>query len=162
MKRMLWAAAVSAAIVMTGCDNNAGTDKTAVDATPAEAMTEAAEAAGPASAASAASAAPASADAPDFAVIYPGAEATGPATTAQGPAGPGGILNFTTEATPDEVVAFYRARAEAAGLTSINAMNRGDARGYAAGDTRNRLLNVVATPVEGSPTDVQLSWSSGN
>ncbi|WP_439470977.1 hypothetical protein [Brevundimonas sp.] len=160
MKRMLWAAAVSAAIVMTGCDNNAGTDKTAVDAHPAEAMTEAAEAAGPASAASAA--APASADAPDFAVIYPGAEATGPATTAQGPAGPGGILNFTTEATPDEVVAFYRARAEAAGLTSINAMNRGDARGYAAGDTRNRLLNVVATPVEGSPTDVQLSWSSGN
>ena len=163
MKRMLWAAAISAAIVMTGCGDNAANEAPAVDATPTDATTEAAAAAGPTvDAAPAARAAPASADAPEFAVIYPGAEPTGPATFAQGPSGPGGILNFTTEASPDEVVAFYRERAEAAGLKSINAMNRGDARGYAAGDTRNRFLNVVASPVEGSPTDVQLSWSSGN
>lgn len=162
MKRMLWAAAISAAIVMTGCGDNAADDAPAVDATPTDAPTEAASAAGPVARAPATGAAPASADAPDFAVVYPGGEPKGPATSAQGPTGPGGILNFTTDASPDEVVAFYRARAEAAGLKSINAMNRGDARGYAAGDTRNRFLNVVATPVDDSPTDVQLSWSSGN
>lgn len=163
MKRMLWAAAISAAIVMTGCGDTATNETPAVDATPADVTTEAAAAAGPAAAAdSAEHAAPASADAPDFAVIYPGAEPTGPATSARGPSGPGGILNFTTQASPDEVVAFYRARAEAAGLKSINAMNRGETRGYAAGDPRNRFLNVVASPVEGSPTEVQLSWSSGN
>lgn len=163
MKRMLWAAAISAAIVMTGCGENGADDVQAVDATPAEGASEAAAAAGPAAATAPATAgAPASADAPEFAVVYPGGEPKGPATSAQGPSGPGGILEFTTDASPDEVVAFYRERAEAAGLKSINAMNRGDARGYAAGDTRNRFLNVVATPVDDSPTDVQLSWSTGN
>lgn len=163
MKRMLWAAAISAAIVMTGCDRNNGEQAAAVDATPAEGATEAASAAGPASATTSepGAASPVAANAPQFAVIYPGGQPKGPATMAQGPAGPGGILEFTTEATPDEVVAFYRQQAEATGLKPINAMNREDARGYAAGDGGGRLLNVVATPVEGGPTDVQLSWSSG-
>ncbi|MDP2733330.1 MAG: hypothetical protein Q8O63_09530, partial [Hoeflea sp.] len=47
--------------------------------------------------------------------------ADGPVTTARGPDGPGGILSFTTEATPDAVVDFYRQRAEAAGLASVMA-----------------------------------------
>lgn len=161
MKRMLWAAAISAAIVMTGCGRNDANEAPAVDATPADGVTEATAAAGPAAPADA-SATPAASDAPEFAVIYPGGQAKGPATTARSPAGPGGILDFTTAATPDEVVAFYRERAEATGLKPINAMNREDARGYAAGDSSGRLLNVVATPVDGGPTDVQLSWSNGN
>lgn len=162
MKRMLWAAAISAAIVMTGCDRNTDAEKSAVDATPTEGTTEAAAAAGPAAPTTpGAGATPAAAGAPAFAVIYPGGEPAGPATVAQGPAGPGGILSFTTDATPDEVVAFYRQQAEATGLKPINSMSREDARGYAAGDAAGRLLNVVATPVDGGPTDVQLSWSSG-
>jgi len=161
MKRMLWAAAISAAIVMTGCDRNNGNESAAVDATPADGTTEAAAAAGPAAPATAETgAAPAAASAPAFAVIYPGGEPKGPATIAQGPAGPGGILAFTTDATPDEVVAFYRQQAEATGLKPINSMSREDARGYAAGDAGGRLLNVIATPIDGV-TDVQLSWSSG-
>lgn len=163
MKRMLWAAAISAAIVMTGCGRNDADEAAALDATPADGVTEATAAAGPAAPAAAeTNAAPAASDAPEFAVIYPGGQPKGPATTAQSPAGAGGILDFTTEASPDEVVAFYRQRAEATGLKPINAMNREDARGYAAGDGRGRLLNVVATPVDGGPTDVQLSWSNGN
>ena len=161
MKRMLWAAAVSAAIVMTGCGRNDGERAPAVDATPTDATTEAASAAGPAAPAPADNAARAAADAPEFAVIYPGGQPKGPPTVAQGPAGPGGILEFTTDASPDEVVAFYRQQAEATGLKPINAMNREDARGYAAGDSGGRLLNVVATPIDGGSTDVQLSWSSG-
>lgn len=162
MKRMLWAAAISAAIVMTGCGRNDAEQAPAVNATPAEAATDAAVAAGPAAAAPAeASARAASADAPEFAVIYPGAQTKGPATVAQSPAGPGGIVSFTTTDSPDEVVAFYRQRAEANGLKPINSMNREDARAYAAGDAGGRLLQVVATPVDGGPTDVQLSWSNG-
>jgi hypothetical protein len=163
MKHMLWAAAISAAIVMTGCGRNDANDAPAVDATPADGATEAATAAGPAAPVPAdATATPAASSAPEFAVIYPGGQPKGPATTAQSPAGPGGILDFTTEASPDEVVAFYRQRAEATGLKPINAMSRDDARGYAAGDGSGRLLNVVATPIDGGLTDVQLSWSSGN
>ena len=162
MKRTLSAVAISAAIVMTGCDRNE--DKApVVDATPAAAATTDAEAAaGPATATTPSTPAqPAAAGAPEFAVIYPGGTPSGAPTVAQGPAGPGGILAFTTEASPDEVVTFYRQRAEASGLKPINSLNRDEARAYSAGDGGNRLLQVVATPIVDGPTDVQLTWSGG-
>ncbi|MDZ4062226.1 MAG: hypothetical protein U1C75_13745, partial [Brevundimonas sp.] len=108
-------------------------------------------------------AAPAAPGAPAFAVVYPGGAAQGPATVARGPDGPGGILSFTTDATPDAVIDFYRQRAEAAGLASVMAMNTGDARAYgaAASDGSGQLLRVVATPVEDGPTSVQLDWTAG-
>lgn len=162
MKRMLWAAGITAAIVMTGCDSNAEKQAEAVEATPTDSATEAATAAGPAAATvTMATAEPAAPNAPEFAVIYPGGQPKSQAISAQGPAGPGGMLDFTTDATPDEVVAFYRQRAEAAGLKPINSLNRGDARAYSAGDGGTRLLTVVVTPVDGAPNDVQLSWTSG-
>ncbi|WP_420472337.1 hypothetical protein [Brevundimonas sp. FT23042] len=163
MKRMLWAAAFSAAIVMTGCGDK-GEDKAGapVDATPTEGRTEAEIAAGPSTTApSAGTPAPAAAGAPEYAVIYPGGEAKGEATPGMSPAGPGGILSFTTDASPDQVVEFYRQRADAAGLRPINSLNSDGARGYSAGDGGNRLLNVVATPVVDGPTDVLLSWTGG-
>ncbi|RZJ41238.1 MAG: hypothetical protein EON86_10875 [Brevundimonas sp.] len=164
MKRTLSAVAISAAIVMTGCNRNE--DKgPAVDATPATAATDAETAAGPASAPSATTpstpAQPAAPGAPEFAVVYPGGTPSGAPTVAQGPAGPGGILAFTTDASPDEVVTFYRQRAEASGLKPINSLNRDEARAYSAGDGGNRLLQVVATPIVDGPTDVQLTWSGG-
>jgi hypothetical protein len=84
-----------------------------------------------------------------------------PPPSPKGPAGPGGILAFTTDASPDEVVTFYRQRAEASGLKPINSLNRDEARAYSAGDGGNRLLQVVATPIVDGPTDVQLTWSGG-
>ncbi|WP_332656437.1 hypothetical protein, partial [Brevundimonas sp.] len=115
-------------------------------------------------AAGAANALPAAAGAPAFAVIYPGGAIKTPATVAQGPAGPGGIVEFTTDADPEAVIAFYRQRAEAAGLKPINTMSRGDVQAYSAGDGadgRGQLLQVIATRVEGEPTDVQLDWTAG-
>ncbi|MBA4805287.1 MAG: hypothetical protein H2038_11595 [Brevundimonas sp.] len=171
MKRLFAAAAVSAAMVMTGCDRPA--EEPAAPAA-ADAATETAATPPPADPGRAAPAAgaevaagpalPAAPGAPAFAVVYPGGVAKSGAVSGQSPAGPGGMLEFTTEATPDEVVAFYRQRAEAAGLKSITSLNRDGARGYAAGDGadgRGQMLNVVATPVEDGPTDVVLSWSSG-
>lgn len=107
---------------------------------------------------------PAAPDAPDYAVLYPEATPVGPATVARGPSGPGGIATFTTPATPDAVVAFYRQRAEAAGLVTIASMNQGGASAYSAGDGASgtgKLLSVVATPGEDGPTNVQLSWTAG-
>ncbi len=160
MKRTLAATALVAATAMAGCS------PPAEEAAPVAAEA-AAEAAAPAVAAPAgtpvAAAAPAAPGAPAFAVVYPGGTARGPVTVARGPDGPGGILSFTTDATPDAVVAFYRQRAEAAGLASVMAMNTGEARAYgaAAGDGSGKLLHVVATPVEGGPTSVQLDWTNG-
>ncbi|WP_374598603.1 hypothetical protein [Brevundimonas sp.] len=103
-------------------------------------------------------------DAPAFAVLYPDATLLGPATLARGPSGPGGILEFTTSDTPEAVVSFYRARAEASGLNTIASMNQGGASAYSAGDGANgagKLLSVVASPGEDGLTNVQLDWSSG-
>ncbi len=161
MKRTLAVAALMAALAMAGCS------QAPADEAPAAAgAVAAADAAAPAAAVpteSSAAATPAAPGAPAFAVVYPGGTALGPVTVARGPDGPGGILSFTTEATPDAVVAFYRQRAEAAGLASVMAMNTGEARAYgaAAGDGSGKLLHVVATPVEGGPTSVQLDWTNG-
>lgn len=172
MKRLLAAAGLSAALVTTGCSQPGEKDRpdTTADAAIEAAAPASAEApggvaavpAGPAGVAT--SATPAAPGAPAFAVLYPGAVPKSEPVSAQGPSGPGGTLEFTTEATPDEVVAFYRQRAEAAGLKAITSLNRDGARGYAAGDGadgRGKMLNVVATPVEDGPTDVLLMWSSG-
>lgn len=101
---------------------------------------------------------------PVFAVLYPGAEVDetgGVAST--GPAGPGGLVTFVTDDAPDAVVAFYRQRAEASGLTSTMAMNQGDARAYGAaqGAEDGASVQVVASPDGEGRTSVQLAWSQG-
>ncbi|MDP3369047.1 MAG: hypothetical protein Q8M32_04275 [Brevundimonas sp.] len=162
MKRTLGAAALMAAMVMAGC-GQAPADEAASAAEIAVAAEEAATPVAAAPVASSPVASPAAPGAPAFAVVYPGGTADGPVTTARGPDGPGGILSFTTEATPDAVVDFYRQRAEAAGLASVMAMNTGDTRAYgaAAEDGSGRLLRVVATPVGDGSTNVQLDWTAG-
>ncbi|WP_372706639.1 hypothetical protein [Brevundimonas sp.] len=164
MKRTLVATGLFAVLAVAGCGQSAPADASA-EADAATAATvevpvvETASVAGGAGAAT-----PAAPGAPAFAVVYPGGQVTAPATVAQGPAGPGGILVFTTEATPDAVVAFYRAQAGSAGLQPITAMNQGEARAFSAGDGaggRGQLMSVVATPVEGGPTSVQLDWTAG-
>ncbi|MCS6624757.1 hypothetical protein N0B44_17715 [Roseibacterium beibuensis] len=166
MKRSLATTAAVAAMVLAGCSGGEPAEEAvAAGDVAAETSAPATEAeARIAPPAGAASAMPAAAGAPAFAVIYPGAELKGPATVAQSPVGPGGIVQFTTDADPETVIAFYRQRAEAAGLKQINSMNRGDAQAYSAGDGANgrgQLMQVIATRIEEGPTDVQLDWTSG-
>lgn len=101
--------------------------------------------------------------APPFAALYPGATLDEPATTATGDAGQGGLATFHVEAEPDQIVTFYRERAEAAGLTSVMGMNQGAARAYgAAGSQPNGPnLQVVASPAEAGGSSVQVTWSEG-
>ena len=129
--------------------------------TPAPEAPAATDAAAPA--ATLAPAQPAAPNAPVFAVLYPGAQVDGAPTLADGASGPGGVLAFTVAATPDEVIAFYKQRAEAAGLASVMGMNQGDTRAYgAAGSGESAAaLQVVASPAEGGGASVQLTWSAG-
>ncbi len=162
MKRMFAAAALTATLAAAGCGPGPAPDAAAPDEAAIDTARAAPEAAAPAAATTAAPQ-PAAPGAPVFAVVYPGGIVSGPATVAQGPDGPGGILSFTTDAAPETVIAFYRQRAEAAGLASVMAMNQGEARAYgaAAEDGSGKLLRVVATPVENGPTSVQLDWTAG-
>lgn len=106
---------------------------------------------------------PAAPNAPAFAVLYPNARVDGAPTLADGAGGPGGIVAFTVDASPDQVVAFYKQRAEAAGLTSVMGMNQGDTRAYAASGPQaaDAALQVVASPKDGGGASVQLTWSAG-
>jgi hypothetical protein len=162
MKRIFAGSAVLAALALAACG---GDDEPKAPAA-GEVTTEAVSSAGTEDAASPSPAqaeTPAAPNAPDFAVLYPDATIVKPAVTAQGPAGPGGILDFTTTADPDVVVTFYRERAEASGLATIASMNQGGTRAYSAGDgtSGGKLLSVIATPSEDGPTNVQLSWTAG-
>ena len=96
---------------------------------------------------------------PAFASVYPGGEVDGPPVLATGPDGPGGLVTYLTDAKPETVIAFHRANAEAAGLSSVMAMNQGDARAYGAADDKANL-QVVAAPMPDGRTSVQLSWSA--
>ena len=104
---------------------------------------------------------PAAKGAPAYAALYPGAETTAPATVADGPDGPGGMVEFRTAATPDAVVDFYKQRAQAAGLAPVSAMDQGETRAWSAAKADSGAsVQVVASPSEGA-TSVQLSWSAG-
>jgi hypothetical protein len=102
---------------------------------------------------------PATAGAPAFAVLYPGGSVEGEPVLAAGPGGPGGLVTYLTDADPETVIAFHRARAEAAGLASVMAMNQGEARAYGAARDQDNL-QVVASPTPEGRTSVQLSWSA--
>lgn len=158
MNRIMAAAALSAALGLAGCGRNDAPDKAAADtAATAVAAPGAADTAAPVVAATM----PAATGAPAFAPLYPGAAVTSPATVAQGPEGAGAMVSFTTQASPEDVIAFYRQHAESAGLMSVNSMNRGTARAYgaAASDGSGSLLHVVADAPGDGQTHVQLDWT---
>ena len=106
--------------------------------------------------------APARADgAPPFAAVYPGARLQGPAVTSENETERGGMVTFTTPDHPEAVIAWYRDRAEAAGLASAMTMTQGETQVFGArADGAGAHVQVVATPVDGE-TSVQLTWSSG-
>ena len=134
----------------------------AADTTAEAAGDEAAPAAAAEADLSEAEAAPAAPGAPVFAVIYPGAAIQPPDEETGDASGADGVVTYVTSATPDEVVAFHRARAEAEGLASVMAMNQGEARAYGAHDTDSGAnLSVFATPGEDGGASVQLVWSTG-
>ncbi|MDI1325182.1 MAG: hypothetical protein PSV23_00060 [Brevundimonas sp.] len=164
MKRLLAAAGLTTALAMAGCGQGPAAESPAADEAAADTAARVAPVAEAVSSETpAVTPKPVAPGAPSFAVIYPGGIPSGPATIAQGPGGPGGIVSFTTASSPDAIIAYYRKTAEAAGLASVMAMNQGEARAYgaAAEDGSSKLLRVVATPMENGETNVQLDWTAG-
>lgn len=161
-------AASASTLVLAACDSNGSgaTPPVAADASatavPAEDADVAASPDAPvvAGAPAAVGLTPAS-NAPAFAVIYPDAALSQPAVTANGPDGPGGMVEFTTSASPDDVVDYYRELAAKAGLKPVMSMNQGHARAFAALNTAGAEVQVVASPTEDGSTSTQLTWKAG-
>lgn len=165
MKRSVATVVLALSVGLAACDDRsqAAPEVESPSVPAAEPAREAAPAAAPPAAATPAAPATAIEGAPAFAALYPGAQTDAAPVTASGPDGPGGIVTFTTDATPDAVIDFYRQRAEKAGLFPIMAMNQGEARAYGASarTEKGASLQVVAAPDEDGLTSVQLSWSDG-
>ncbi len=159
MKSSLAVVAVVVTVAIAGCDERAATPSAKADIAAGEQGRAEAAAASPAPPAPAASSGEGSV--PQFAALYPNAEVEGEPLAAGGAAGPGGMVTFVTDAQPDAVIAFYRERAEAAGLATMMSLNQGAARAYGAQkQATGASVNVVAAPVE-DRTSVQLTWSAG-
>lgn len=157
MKRSIAAIALVASTALVACNPRVPAEP---KADPAAEQPAAAAEAKPA--ADSVPATPAAKGAPAYAALYPGAEPTAPATVADGPDGPGGMVTFSTSATPDAVVDFYKQRAQAAGLAPVSAMDQGETRAWSAAKAANGAnVQVVASPDGAGATSVQLSWSAG-
>ena len=152
------------ACLLTGC-GAAQDKKTAEAAADTAAPSSAMVADAPASAPAPAALRSIAPEAPAFAVYMPGSEPDAEPTLALGPAGPGGMVEFSSPASPEAVIAFYRQRAEEGGLSTVATMNRDGTLSYTASDGlsgQGQLLNVVASPAGESRSRVHLDWSAGH
>lgn len=166
------ASLAAASMLMVACDGGSTTEVTAAEnsaAASVDAMTtaevDAAEAAERSAAESAADVSlPAGTalanGAPLFASLYPNAVLSKPVLNATEAGMHGGMAEFTTEATADDVVTYYRQLAESEGLAMVMEMNQGHARAIGARGEQGSELQVVAAPMEDGNTSVQLTWQA--
>ncbi len=94
-----------------------------------------------------------------YAPPYPGAEIKGSmgGTSADGA---GSIVTFTTGDSPDAVLAFYKSRAQAAGLDKISTMDIDGAKMFSASDAGGaRSIAVQTSIADGKTTAVVTSGS---
>lgn len=157
-----WAAFALACVCLTACEPSVRSEPAEPAAPPVPASPAAApDAPTPAPVTPATEPRPAAPGAPAYAAIYPGGSLDGAPTIPAGSGGEAGAVTFSTAASPDAVVEFYKERAEDSGLASVMGMNQGDARAYGAAAPDGDSLQVVAAPGEDGETSVQLTWSEG-
>jgi hypothetical protein len=91
--------------------------------------------------------------------LYPGAKVTA-SFTGQGKEGSGGMVTFTTTASPDDVIAFYKQKADALGLAQTMNMDMGGTKSYvAANDKTKRTMSITATKASDGTTG-QVTWGT--
>lgn len=162
MKPLVLSAAALAALALAACtDTPDGTEvrsdqgsiTTSGDGEDATAVIEGADGAGAVIGAGAAAAVAG----PDWARPYPGSRVM----TSVDAGGGDGMTAFQTDANPDTVIAYYRERAEEAGLAAGANMTTGDVRQFAAQADDGQSLTVVVTP-QGDEAVVSVAWESAS
>lgn len=162
MKPLALSAAALAALALAACnDTGDGTEvrsdqgsiTTSGEGEDATTVIEGADGAGAVIGAGAAAAVAG----PDWARPYPGARVMTSVDAGNGD----GATSFETDANPDTVIAYYRERAEEAGLASGANMTMGDMRQYAAQAEGGQSLTVVVQP-QGERSVVQVAWESAS
>jgi len=96
---------------------------------------------------------------PAYLPMYPGGEVKS-SVFGNAKDGNSGMVMFHTKAAAADIIAFYKGKAMAAGMSDAMDMNSGGTILYAGNnDKTNQTVQVAATGSSGG-TDVQLTWSS--
>lgn len=153
--RLVIAALAIAAVSLGACGKKPENDKPSMTASPGGYTIKSGD--GKAVITSGAGAAAAT-SLPTFAPVYPGGAIQSSAAGIGDADTDGGMVVFTTSDSPDRVLAFYRDKAKASGLTSQLDADMGAARQFAANDeATGRVLQVIVSGASGA-SQVQLIW----
>ncbi|MBP7649769.1 MAG: hypothetical protein KA085_06695 [Phenylobacterium sp.] len=93
---------------------------------------------------------------PEYAPVYPGAKVT---LCTQGEAAPGkigGAVGFTSPDAPGAILAFYRAKAAASGMSGID----GDVAIVFRADDGPRVVRIQVLPEAGGSSTAILTWEA--
>ena len=104
------------------------------------------------------SGASASAKTPTYLPLYPGAKVTS-SFTGSGKDGSGGVVTFSANATPADIINFYKPKVTAAGMAQTMSMEMGATTTYAATNEASKQSVSVSATKGGDGTTVQLTWS---
>ncbi|MBN8551833.1 MAG: hypothetical protein J0L52_02930 [Caulobacterales bacterium] len=159
MLKRPWFAAVLIALPLAACGGSESSDAASVhaDGTGTEAHEGTGTATAPAEGDVDGTEAPIptdTADAPAFTRPYPGSRVV---SDVRAPTETGGLLTFQTDDDPGTIIAYYRERAEEAGLTARADITMGDTRQFGADSRQGGELSVSITPQDDLST-VTVTW----
>jgi hypothetical protein len=102
---------------------------------------------------------------PDFAPLYPGAKVTSSLNESAATGG-GALVVFTTTSSPSDVIAYYKQKATAAGLTPTLDMTAGDTMTFIANTpnsvtTANKKALQVSASKSSDVTQVSMTFTTG-
>ncbi|OYX66839.1 MAG: hypothetical protein B7Y88_03120 [Sphingomonadales bacterium 32-64-17] len=98
----------------------------------------------------------AAANLPDGFTLYPGAKVVSSTNVSAGGSN-GAMVQLESPATPDEVVAFYRQEAEAAGIEIKMEMKANEAQIVSGESTDGLVFSINASPIEDGGTSATLT-----
>lgn len=94
-----------------------------------------------------------------YAPAYPGATVTASFSGNSGE-GDGGMVTFTTPDSPEKVIDFYKARAEAEGLGKVSNLDFNGTKMFGAGDDASGRTLSVQTSTEQGKTTAAITYST--
>lgn len=96
---------------------------------------------------------------PAYLPMYPGGEVKS-SVFGNAKDGNSGMVMFHTKAAAADIIAFYKGKAKAAGMSDAMDMNSGGTILYSGNNEKTNQTVQVAATGSGGGTDVQLTWSS--
>jgi hypothetical protein len=98
---------------------------------------------------------------PDYLPLYPGAKVTS-SFTGQDKNSAGGVVTFHSDAAGADIIAFYKGKAKAAGMSDTMNMDSGGTMMYVGSNeqAKTHVQVTVTKASDGSGSDASVAWGS--